>query len=344
MSATIKDIAKRLNLSVSTVSYALNGGPRLVNDQVRAKVLQTAQELNYRPNRNARSLITKRSHSIGVVPSELQVNLSLGPYFQLALNGIVNVAEATCQDVLLFTREDQKNAERLMDYLLDGRVDGIVFIAPPTDSPTVKVIQDSGIPSIVIGNGHDAIAVGYSVDNANGVWSAMDHLYRLGHRRIAHITGRIDMHDGISREQAYRSFMSEKGLTVDESHVVRGNFRLEGGIEAGHKLLEKPRRPTAVFCANDELAIGLIHAARDLGLEVPGQLSVIGFDDSPASAYSFPPLTTVRQPISHMASEAMKDLVDSIERKTTLRSRTFSPNIVVRGSTACPQEDRFVNE
>jgi LacI family transcriptional regulator/LacI family repressor for deo operon, udp, cdd, tsx, nupC, and nupG len=344
MSATIKDIAKRLNISVSTVSYALNGGPRSVPDRVRDQVLQTAQELNYRPNRNARSLITKRAQSIGVIPSELQINLSLGPYFLLALNGVINAAEALGQDVLLFTREDQRNADKLMNYLLDGRVDGVIFISPPTDSPTVAAMHQTGIPYLVIGNGPEEPAVGYHVDNFSGVQTALGHLYQLGHRRIGHITGRSDLHDGITREAAFRSFVRSNELEFDESLVVEGNFTIEGGFKAGLKILDHPRRPSAVFCSNDELALGLIHAARDMGIKVPGQLSVVGFDDSPASAYGFPPLTTVRQPISQMASEAMQDLVRSIDGKTTLRSRLFSPNIVVRASTSCPQEDTSTHE
>lgn len=344
MSITIRDIAKKLNISVSTVSYALNGGPRPVPDRVRLDVLRTAQELNYRPNRNAKSLITKRTHTIGVIPSELGRDFSLGPYFHLALNGIINFAETIHQDVLLFTREDQRNAHELMNFLLDARVDGVIFIAPPMNSPTVRQVHQCGLPYVVLGNVQSDDIIGYDIDNSCGAIIAIDHLYDLGHRKIAHIAGRADHHDSISRREAFCLHMDCLELPIPDGYLAQGDFQIDSGLKIGLALLSRPDRPTAIFCANDEMAFGLMIAARKLGVDIPRDVSVIGFDDSPGCLSVFPALTTIRQPISQMASEAIRDLVQAIEGNKTLQSRLFEPVIAVRESTTCPQEDNVTHE
>jgi DNA-binding LacI/PurR family transcriptional regulator len=335
--ATIKDIARKLNISTSTVSYALNGGPRPVPDEVRDRVLKTAKELQYRPNRLARSLITGRSFTIGVVPTQPYRNLPFTPYFQGCFNGIVNEAESLGQDILLFTRYDQNEADAMADTLLDGRVDGLVFVAPVQGTPIFDHVREK-IPFVIIGGEHEG-APAFMAENRSGARRAVEHLVAEGHRRIAHITGGLVMDDAIERRDGYLKAMTDCGLSVPAGYVVEGNFTRESGYAAAACLFELSPRPTAVFCGNDEMALGLMRACADHGVRVPEDLSVVGFDDAPLSAVLTPPLTTVVQPWIDMGSAATRALLSLIAGDQHVIDRKFETQLIVRASTSCPKED-----
>ena len=258
MGATIKDIAKRLNISVSTVSYALNDGPRQVREDIKEKVLQTARELNYRPNRIARSMKTGKSGTLGVVPPEVVENVFLSPYLHLALNGIINEAGRLHQDVLLFTRCNETDSDELVSILGDGRVDGVIFIAPHFSEKAVELALSLHSPCVTVAGVPLDGVLTFSVDNELGVDLAMKHLYDLGHRRIGHIAGRLDMQDSILRLQAYQKFLRSKRLAYREEMVTMGQFTIDGGRVAMRQLLSLAEPPTAVFCANDEMALGAL--------------------------------------------------------------------------------------
>jgi DNA-binding LacI/PurR family transcriptional regulator len=338
MAATIKDIAKKLNISTSTVSYALNGGPRSVPEEIRIKVLETAKELQYRPNRLARSLITRRSHTIGVVPTAASVNLAYTPYFQGVVNGILNEAEKLEQDVLIFTRYDARNPEALADSLLDGRVDGAVFLAPVRRPTVFEVLDTRAIPFVVLSGDHPEAPV-FHVDNRQGAKKAVQHLVELGHSKIAHIVGSLDMDDAVERREGYLQAMREFGLCVPPNYLIQGDFTTEGGYQAGLKLMELSEPPTAVFCANDETAAGVVQAARTKGVPIPQALSIVGFDNAPISAFSYPPLTTVSQPWEEMSREALRTLLRMVEGESYVPGSRFSTELLVRSSTTSPMED-----
>jgi DNA-binding LacI/PurR family transcriptional regulator len=339
MAATIKDIAKRLNISVSTVSYALNGGPRPVPEDVRQRVLQAAADLSYRPNRLARSLVTRRTFTVGVVPTEPTIHLAITPYFQGVLNGVMNEAEKYAQDVLILTRYTVHRADEMVNSLVDGRVDGAVFISPFANDPLFTALQEREFPFVVTSAFVDG-APSYIADNGTGVYRAVRHLYDLGHRRIAHVTGRPVMEEGRGRRDHFVGITSELGI-YDPELVVEGNFCHERGVEAAQELLTRgASRPTAVFCANDDSAVGFIEGAWRLGLRVPDDVSVVGFDDAPISTIMRPALTTVRQPFDRIGAGAMRGLLDLIEGRGTPAHEQFSTELVVRASTASPLEDK----
>lgn len=335
MAVTIKDIARKLDLSVSTVSYALNGGPKPVSDDVRERVRRTADELKYRPNRLAKSLVTRRSHTIGVVPVDVEPDILLTSCVHLVLNGVVNAAAQMRQDVLLFTAHDRNLPDEVVDDMLDSRVDGVVFIAPRPDSPALRTIAEGDLPYAIVA-ADDQHSPSYIVDNERGAELAMQHLYDLGHRRIAHLAGRLELTDANLRLETYRSFMKEKGLP---EYVIPGNYWRDSGQKAGTALMRMNPRPTAVFCANDEMAFGLISSLTRHGVLVPEGVSVVGFDDAPLGANSHPPLTTVRQPLQAMASAALRAVVHQIETGVVANGQVFIPELVIRGSTACPPEE-----
>lgn len=331
--ATIKDIAKSLNISVSTVSYALNGGPRPVPSLVREKVLLTAKELGYRPNRAAKALITGRTHTIGIVPSYLGTDFALSPFFLQSLNGIINECEKMKYDVVLMTSHDQNDTEALLDVVLDGRIDGLIFLAPPIDSRAVNLVVEHNMPVVL--TGHKGFnAASFSVDNEDGVRHAMNHLVSLGHRKIGHLYGLDHLEDAMARKEAFLDFVEKEHLDWNPSWIAPGDFNPERAFESGLEMLKNPNRPTAVFCANDESAIGLYRAARQLGLSIPNDLSVVGFDNATLGEYCHPTLTTVAQPLELIAAEALRAVVAAIENNTPSVSKVFPTKLIVRESTA----------
>lgn len=336
--ATIKDIAKKLNISVSTVSYALNGGPRSVPERVKAAVWETARELDYRPNRVAKQLVSGKSDAIGVVPDRPHDNTLLGPYLQRVFNGVLNTAEKHGQDVLFLTSHSGADANLYLNTLLDGRVDGVILVAAHSENGLIALLQDRNFPHVLVNAAPRDGSVCFGVDNAAGIRMACHHLAQLGHKRVGIVQGLADQPDAIERFEAAIAESSRLGMSIRPEWCVHGDFTLAGGYEATRKILRSSELPTALLAMNDESAVGAIKALEDAGLSVPADMSVIGFDDVELFAFSRPQLTTVRQPtveISTVAAEALLDLVAG----KPVQSRMFAPELIVRDSTASPKED-----
>ena len=335
MAATIKDIARRLNLSVSTVSYALNGGPKPVSAEVKADVARVAAELGYRPNRVARSLVTRRSRAIGVVLPQIERDSLLSAYIQICLNTIVNQAEDDHYDVMLLTAAERNRSAGLADVLQDSRVDGVILLAPPEEGETFRLLRQYSMPFAVVAGGDEEPGPFFRADDVAGVRQAMSHLWELGHRRIAHFAGRMTVFDARARLGAYRGFLAERGVEVPEGYILNGGFVREAG-RLLPDLMNLPQPPTAVFCANDEMAIGAMFEARKLGIRVPAQLSVVGFDDThPAEGFD-PPITSVRQPIQEMTQAAFLEVLRQIEGHAASQGQVFPTDLVIRASTGIP--------
>jgi DNA-binding LacI/PurR family transcriptional regulator len=338
MAATIKDIARRLNISTSTVSYALNGGPRVVPEEVKERVLSVARELGYRPNRIARSMVTRRTATYGVVPTEPGINLAISPFFQTVLNGILNAAEDFHRDVLIYTGYDQRDLKIYTDNLLDGRADGLIFIAPPLDTPIFPHIRRAGIPFVITNSRADEGGPNITVDNRTGVALAIDHLRQLGHRYIGLVYGKKGIDDGLERFEQFTEFMHANGLAVRDEWLFDGDFTQNGGESCAAAIAALRPRPTAFFCANDEMAVGLIRGLHQHGLRVPADISVVGFDDATISHLMQPQITTVRQPLEEIgaaAVHALQALIDGREASP----KQFSTRLVVRASSQRPLED-----
>jgi LacI family transcriptional regulator len=334
--ATIKDIARTLRISTSTVSYALNGGPRPVPDEVRRRVLQVASELEYRPNRIAKSLVTGLCNVIGVVPPCVDADIFNSPFVRMTWNALVNEAEALQQDLLLFAGQNRNFPNQTGLEFLDGRIDGIIFIAPRSDTSAIHYLAGRRFPLATIAS-DEGDHLNYKVDNEGGVRLAMEHLYELGHRRIAHLAG-YPSPDSEARESAFRRIAMEMPeAQVLTEYVERGDFTMSGGFHAGLRLLKLNPRPTAVFAGNDEMACGLIQALQSQGVSVPEEMSIVGFDDCDL-CYAFnPPLTTIRQPVVAMASAAVRSVVSLVRQQEPTPATVFPTELVVRASTAPPQ-------
>lgn len=333
MAATIKDIAKRLNISISTVSYALNNGPRPVPEHVRERVLEVAKELDYRPNRIARLLNARRAFSIGIVPAKPDKDAFLSPHFQQLLNGMMNVLEDTKYAASVFAHHSAVNETEFIDSLTDGRVDALLFSGDLALEPIREAVTKRGLPSIALGADVRGDGPVFNADNYCGVQQALLHLKSMGHRRIAYLGGPEDTVDGRDRNQSFHTLREQLGLDMDPALIGSGKFVVPDGEEFAAQLLKLAKRPTAIFCANDEMAIGVCKAAYRAGLSIPRDWSVVGFDDYSHSWTVTPSLTTVHQPVAEMSAEATRALIAWIESDTAPESRVFPTSLVIRESS-----------
>lgn len=249
-------------------------------------------------------------------------------------HGLADAAEEFGQDLLYIGRSSPDRQLRNGTGYLDIEVDGFVFIAPQMDAPALRLLFEAGIPFTTVAGQIDLPYPSFGSDNVGGVRQALTFLRQLGHTKIAHIAGPANFADGAVRERAFRDFMAEKKMDLPEEYVHRGAFAYETGASAARSLLRLPERPTAIFAANDMMAYGAISVAAELGLEVPKDLSVIGFDDEDHSYLFKLPLTTVRQPAAEAAREALKAVIDLVQGSKEVQGRKLPTDLIVRESTA----------
>lgn len=339
MGASIKDIAKKVGVSISTVSYALNDGPKPVGKALKSRILEAARELDYRPSRIAKSMVTGKSDIVGVIHCNIDVDMMRWTFIQEVLNGIINEAQSAHRDVLIYTHSKRLEPSEVLGLLLDGRADGLIFLAPENADDIIDLVDQRRFPYVVVSGAPRTATSHLICDNRAGVWLAMNHLVELGHRKIGHLAGRSTMIDGLERKKAYVEFLEEKGLPIRPQWIGNGEFEPTEGYIAARKMLRSSQRPTAIFSANDRMAEGALHCARDLGLRVPEDLSIVGFDDSIEARLAHPQLTTVSQALDAMGSAAMRALVGRMAGDQTHGVVRFPATLIVRDSTSRPKED-----
>jgi LacI family transcriptional regulator len=338
---TIRQLARLSGVSIGTVSRALNGYAD-VNADTRERIIRLAQELDYTPAAAARSLVTQRSHVVGVFLETGEGHPDLQhPFFHEVLVGVKNVIGPGGYDLLLFASERPGNGYGEHSYLKRARhhnVEGVVLFGVDADDDEVRRLVRSEMACV----GVDVELIGpkteYVIsDSASGIGSAMRHLHQLGHRRIATITGMLDKKPGNDRLRAYRSEMQALGLAYRDEYVAYGDFYVETGHRAMARLLELDEPPTAVVTASDLMALGAIRAVAEAGLSVPHDVSIVGFDDIQLAGHVNPPLTTLRQDKAGLGAEAGRALIALIDGKTDLPEAVTLPvELIVRGSTAAP--------
>jgi LacI family transcriptional regulator len=325
---TIRDVASAAQVSVATVSRALNGQAN-VTDEVRQRVLLAAQQLKYSPHAAARSLSSRRAHAIGVVLPDLY-----GEFFSELVRGIDQVARENGLHLLVSSyhghREEQGDAMRAMR----GRVDGLLLMSPyaATDGLVPENIAP-GLPVVLINSqdaGEGSLALG--VANYEGARAMVAHLFSNGHRRIAFIAGPEDNFDAYQRRCGYRDALTQL-LPDAPEWVLSGAFDEASGHQAGLELLASPNRPDAVFAANDMMALGCLFAFTQAGVRVPDDIAIAGFDDIPLARYVHPGLTTMRVDISGLGAAAARMLLARLARTEPPRSPPLMPQLVVRQST-----------
>jgi LacI family transcriptional regulator len=326
--ATLHDVAKMAGVSYQTVSRVVNNSPH-VSKKTRIKVQKAIESLDYRSNQAARSLITRQSQTLQVITPETglykQVHSILITAKQLGYNVILSVFKEPFElDELRF----------LLDDLSARVVDGFMFMAPQkivSSEDLVKLAR--GRPFVQLGADPGPETPSVVFDQVMGTQLALQHLYELGHRQIAEIRGPQPFTDAQVRHDTYLNFMQSQELEAGLG--AEGNFMFEGGYQAANRLLESGRPFTAIFCANDHMALGALRALNERKLRVPEDVSLVGFDDEPFACYLTPPLTTVRQDYPALGKQAVEYLVAMIkDRETAIHQRVLYPQLVIRKSTA----------
>lgn len=334
--ATLKEVAQEVGVSICTASVVLNNsnsGSR-VSETTRTAVIEAAKRLGYRANLLARSLHAGHTHVIAVVPAATDSNILLGPHLQHVLNGIVNETEVHGYDISLITRCDQSHPADLLDALLGGRTDGVIVVAPRSNSRLIPLLRNENLPMVVIDGDPDQCENIFVIDNVSSVRLAIRHLYDLGHRNIGHIAGPQDLYAARIRKDAFFHEMSALGISVRTEWLQVGNFEWASGEAAMTRILRNAEVPTAMFCGNDDMAFGAFRAIQAHGLRVPQDINVIGFDDVPFASVTTPSLTTIRQPVDEIARDATGALIAYIEQGVPIKSKTFPGHLVARMSTA----------
>ncbi len=327
---TISDVAKRAKVSRSTVSRVLNNQIHHVRDETRTAVLQAAKELNYRPNSIARSLKTKRSHCIGVITDDIDT-----PFLPSMLKSIEQYAFSRGYSALVCNSGYESERQKAyVGMLAQRQVDGIIFAASFVYSYTQELINP-GLP-IVYAYSHSPHDKKNSVlsDDARAAEQAVDYLVDLGHQRIGYINGPENVIPSQERMKGYKQALKEHGIPFDPELVKNGQWEDPlSGYLATKRFLASQNPPTAIFAANDIMAAGVIDAVHDLGLKVPEDVSVLGYDDRDMARFLRPALTTVRLPMAEIGSTAAKMLIDCLEHGDSLMDSVYVPcQLIVRES------------
>ena len=337
---TIHELAKRSGVSVGTVSRALNGYAD-VKTETRERVMRIAQELDYTPNAAARTLVTQRSHVVGVFletgPDHPDIQ---HPFLHEVLVGVKNRLGQGGFDLLLFASEHPGNGFGAHSYLKRCRhhhVDGAVLMGAPLDDPELDRLARSSLPCVAVDLELEGTGVtSVRSDSKTGAFLAVEHLKSLGHTKIAHISGPVDTTPGRERLNGFQKAIADLSLPYHDDYVVYGDFYYDSGKEAMQRLMSLKEPPTAVFAASDMMAMGAMRAIQAAGKTVPDDVAVVGFDDMQMAAMAHPPLTTVRQQktrLGELAAEALLKRIEAAPGAEMETRMTLPVDLVAREST-----------
>jgi len=322
-------VARRAGVSQSTVSRALSGDPN-VSELTRERVIAAAQALEYAPDIVARSLITRRTNRIGVVISNI-----INPFYPLLVERLDSDLQDLGHSMVLFKHE-QSNERELLDHFAGRSVDGLIFTSAELHLPLAAELHGAGVPVVFLNRYIDDERFDRVVsDNVAGGRRAGELLVELGHERIALVSGPAETSTARDRDRGFLAALSELGRPLDRSLRMAGPYTHGTGLDAGRALLALERPPSAVFCGNDVIALGVWDAAISAGMRIPEQLSVLGFDDIDIASWEAIALTTIRQPLAAMARAAARMLVERIDAAgqgadEEARHRVFPTELVMR--------------
>ncbi|SFK00650.1 LacI family DNA-binding transcriptional regulator [Caulobacter sp. UNC279MFTsu5.1] len=336
---TIVDIARQAGVSIKTVSRVINREEG-VGAQTRARVQELVEQLGYRPNVSARSLSSRRSYLIGVIFMQVGAYHYVG---EVQVGAMRACRRAGYHLVIEQVKppETVGGVQAFADVLRDARFDGVVLTPPTCDDPEVLIaIEAAGLPYVRMAPHKEFERSPYVfTDDRRAAWEQTLRLWDMGHRRIAFIDGPDTHGSAIRRREGYISALRERGIEPRPEWIAKGEFLSLSGFDAAEALLRLPERPTAIFAANDEMAVGVLAAAAKHGLSVPRDLSVVGFDDTPAAESAWPRLTTIHQPTAEMAEAAVEMLIEGFgdERfRGRVVVRQLDYRLVSRDSAAPP--------
>jgi LacI family transcriptional regulator len=338
----IRDVARRAGVSISTVSRVTNR-KGAVNREMTDRVWRAVRELNYQPDAQARALVSGRSHIIGLMVTEIT-----NPFFPELIQCFEQLAvEAGYEVLLASTPQDPASIARSVRRVLQRKVDGVAVMMFGREAPILEELASHSVPLVVMDRAPsglarsriDAVQVNYD----QGVCEAVTHLFELGHRQIAFVSGPLEQASARLRRDAFEKGIRSHRIKLRADLMIEGDHTLEGGMAAISALLARSHPPTAVVCSNDLTAIGVLHGLFETGKQVPADLSVIGFDDVHIAQFMLPPLTTVRMSCADIAQVAFSTLRNRIEASTNRHTPVpaISPvdtKLILRQTTAPPQQ------
>jgi LacI family transcriptional regulator len=328
MAVTIKDVAREARVSVASVSRALNGHDTVTED-TRQRIAGVATRLRYVPHSGARSLITRRTQTIGALLPDLH-----GEFFSELIRGIDLAARARGLHLLVSSSHGDADEAAAALRAMQGRVDGMLVMSPHVDAGFLRDQLLADLPMVLMNTPLETERYSImNVDNYGGAFAMVRHLIGCGHRRIALIAGPEHNYDAAERLRGYCAAMARFAPMVS-TQVMQGDFTEESGNRAGRELLALKVRPQAVFAANDIMAAGCLYALKEAGVRVPEDIALTGFDDIPIARFVSPPLTTVRTRITDLGQRALERLLQSIEEPATTQVsvQTLECEIVIRAS------------
>ncbi len=329
---TIKEVSYHAGVSAATVSRVLNGTVPVASD-TKKRVLDAIEKLNYQPNAFARGLVTNRSGGIGVVINEIS-----SPYYSGIVRGIERVVEAAGMHLIVSSGHADAAFERkAASYLVQRRSDALILrLETLTDGELLSWLEGNlpaETPIVIMGRNITELGERcIHLDNEKGGFLATQYLLEQGHRRIAHVAGPLAMKDSRDRLQGYRRALETAGLPYDEAYVVEADFKEEGGQRAAQRLLDRRLDLSAIFSANDQMAAGILHTLRAHGLNIPQDISLVGYDDVFIARYFYPALTTVQQPLEEMGQAAAHIALAALDQREAEVKRKFEPRLIVRRS------------
>jgi LacI family transcriptional regulator len=330
----IRTIARAANVSIATVSRAINNVPT-VNPEIAKRVWQVIDELDYFPNTQARALVSGRSKLFGLIVSEIT-----NPFFPELIQGFEDIAVANGYEILVSsTNHDPKRMSHCIRRMLERKVEGVAVMTFGIEEPLLDQLAKRKVPLVFIDIGPTRPSISVlKVDYRHGILQGVQHLAALGHKDIAFISGPLTLHSAQSRRTAFSASLKECGIALNPAWVVEGDHTMEGGIASMEYLLAAKNRPTAVLCSNDMTAIGVLHKLYRAGLRVPDDLSVIGFDDIHIAEVTIPPLTTVQMSRFELARAAVTALRTHVEEpQNSRREYKIQTDLIVRESTGAPR-------
>jgi len=337
----IREIARRAKVSTATVSRAINRVPT-VDPQLAKRVWKVVDELGYYPNTQARALVLGRSRIFGLIVSEIT-----NPFFPEIVQTFENLAVENNYEILLTTTvHDPKRMESSVRRMIERRVDGVAILTFGMEESLIEHLRFRKVPLVFVDVGPDVPGIAnIRINYQNGIRQAVQHLAALRHTRIAFITGPLHLKSAVARRDSFKAAMTEIGLASDL--IVIGDHRMEGGMQALLELNGLSDRPTAVLCSNDMTAIGVMREAYEQNIEIPDDLSVVGFDDIHLTEFTIPPLTTVEMSQHELAKIAFHALLNEVERDPSSREPhkyELNTSLVLRRSTALAPSGRNSTE
>jgi LacI family transcriptional regulator len=327
---TIKEVAKHVGVSTATVSHVINN-TRFVSEKLRQKVLEAIEELNYHPNGIARSLVKRRTHTIGIIISDI-----MNPFYTAIVRGVEDVAHQRGYNVILCNTDEDPGKETIyFQVLMEKRIDGLVISTAFKDGvhpflSKLKMIPVVSIVRKIEGLDGDAV-VG---DNVGGAYKAVQHLIESGHRRIGMISGPAGLSSGFERLEGYKKALEEHEIPIDPSLVKYGDFKRESGFHLTQEMFQRQDPPSALFVANNQMALGVLSALNELKIRIPRDLSLISFDNMEWYSFLNPPITTVEHSPYLMGRTAGEMLLRRIAKKRKRpKTITIQSDLSIRGST-----------